>query len=592
MAKLDKDWFELKDVRRRKFSKAVWVPIFGSITFETESVFPEIGHVEDFMTLGAAAIYEDFRDEAEKLDWHDWSEDQTAPYIDQQGNYRRAGEFPYGHSDVFGFRLVYGQYINSLHPRQTILNPDLVLAFGLLKEGNVWLRPASGYEEVVRERRDDSGKVTLIEIRTEYLRDFLAATKAALRLYFFRSRRAVLPASPQFDWPEDGVITDEPHDRCEVLCREITAQGSRPGETWAFYKAYRTDVDADEDVPDFSDRGDEGTASESTKGARGDKGDRFHVSGEMWRGEWIEPSAASMRMGYSEPDEDLFVIQDAGGEKVNLKTLNYEEVGKYLWFKPELINALLSNRGAQLEWYTGMTGGVSASPDGLLHFGVNRIGLINAYAYDVARLPLWERRIWVAHNCRPDGGVGAELLSAQMECVPADTKAPEALLPHAMKWLDGVFEQKFGHRLLRDHFEVDDLYERVHRFRATDEASLRSLAKDLTKLTIERIQKSSLKMVLPNADGSLGSLKLLQQLLAQYTDEEYAFKRMTPLYGIYDLRGSDAHLSASDIEESYKKLDLRRDEPMILQAASMIDCVTCTIGIIGGELNTHAPDQR
>ena len=49
---------------------------------------------------------------------------------------------------------------------------------------------------------------------------------------------------------------------------------------------------------------------------------------------------------------------------------------------------------------------------------MNSAGLINVYAYDVARLPMWQQRLWVGHNVTPNGPPSTELLQAQMETAP------------------------------------------------------------------------------------------------------------------------------------------------------------------------------
>jgi len=378
MQELSQEWFELGDHWRRKFSRAVWIPIYGTTLPIEKGKYPEIGHIEEVFCVGSAVIFDENRDQAEELDWHYWSLESTVPYVDNDGQYFEADTFHDGPEGSLGFRLVLSQHYNSLHPRQVCIHQDFIMAYGLLEEEDKWLRPNEGYEEVIRQRRNGEGTVIFVEVRAEYLKDYLAARKAALRLYYYRQRRAILETDPKFDWPEDFSLVSEQNDSCEVRCNEIDASGDFPGTTWAMFKSWRTDVDPEEDVPDFSGNDGEATESESTSGVRGDEGGRFIVSGEMWRGEWIEPAAESCRIDHSEPKEALMVQVDGGGGKVDLESLNYEEVGKYLWFKPGVMNELLSCRGSSMSWYTRDTGGVSPSPDWLLHFGVNKLGFINA----------------------------------------------------------------------------------------------------------------------------------------------------------------------------------------------------------------------
>lgn len=590
MNELSQEWFELRDHRRRFFSRAVWIPIFGVVLPVARGRFPEIGYVEETLAVGSAVISNDNREKAEELGWSDWSQNNTIPDVNDNGRYIEADSFYDRPEGRLGFKLVLSQYINAAHPRQVCIHQDFIMAYGLIEEGDYWLRPNEGYEKVIRLSRGDEGQVKLVEVRAEYLKDYLAARNSALRLYYYRQRRAVLEFDPKFDWPEDRFLVSDVNDQLEVRCIEIDASGDVPGATWAMFKAWRTDVDPDEEVPDFSDNDDEATATESTEGVRGDVGDRFLVSGEMWRGEWIEPAAESCRIGFDEPKETLMVQVD-GGVRVDLETLNREEVGKYLWFRPGIVNELLSCRGGTMSWYSRDTGGISPSPEGQLHFGVNKLGLVNAYAYDVARRPLWERRIWTSFNCRPDGGVSEELMKAQMECVPAESKSPEILIHSAISWLDHVFQKKFDSALLRDHHEIAALEGRIHRFRAIDENGMRSLAKDIVKATIERISKKSLVNALGDTRRDQGTLKLLQELLAKYTDEGYAYDRMSPLFGIYDLRAADAHLSSSDVEQCYVKVGVDRSAPLIQQAAQLIENVAKAFGVTGAELRGRVPDR-
>ncbi|MEO1109640.1 MAG: hypothetical protein AAFX90_17130, partial [Pseudomonadota bacterium] len=192
MNKLTKDWFELKDHRRRLFSKAVWIPVHGIVHPERTGEYPDIGHVEETLIVGSAVIYDQHREEAEGLEWHYWTPNDTVPYLDDDKRYFTADSFCVRDGERLGFRLVFSQFLNTLHPSQVSIHQDFVYAFGLLEEGERWVRPSDGYEDVIRTTKDDEGQVKLVEIRSEYLRDYLAAHKASLRLYYYRERRAIL----------------------------------------------------------------------------------------------------------------------------------------------------------------------------------------------------------------------------------------------------------------------------------------------------------------------------------------------------------------------------------------------------------------
>ncbi len=584
MKELSKEWFELIDHRKRLFSKAAWIPIFGVKHPVKLGTYPECDFVEETLIIGAAAIYAPYRVEAEKLDWHSFSQDTSRPYLDDNGKYHDVSAFTSLKNDDIGFRLVFSQHVNALHPTRVSIHQDIVFGYGLVEEGDKWLRPSDGYDEVIRVDRDEDGNIQFVEIRSEYLRDFLAARQAALRLYFYRERQAVLAEDPKFDWPADGVLSDRTHDRCLVHCSKINEGGDTPGAGWAIFKSWRTDVDPDEEIPDFSTNDDSSTDGESSTGVRAGTEIRYRVIGELWRGEWIEPAKKVSYLGNAEPDEDLFVYEDASGAKVNLETLNFEDVGKYLWFKPDLVQALLKSRGGHISWYSRDTGKVSARPEGHTHFGVNDLGLINVYAHDAARLPLWERRVWAAHNVKPDGGVSRELLKSQMECDPADTKSPEVLIKKALAWLNVCFDDWQKTDIINSQIEVEGLYKTLHRFRATDEDGLRSLAKDVVRYTIERLDKKALVGALGLEKSELGTLKLLEANLAAVTSPSFASQHMAPLYGLYDLRLSDAHLGSSKIESAYERLQVDRTQRLVNQATAMLQIVADTLGVLGTQI--------
>jgi len=587
MKKLSKKWFELEDHRKRYFSKSTWVPVYGIQTIDETKTYPLVGYTSEVLLISAAVVFQSHRAEAEEQDWTQFSHQVSSAYLSKQNVYSNPDAFTDNSGSKIGFRLVLSQSMNSGHPPRVEIHQDFVFAYGLVEEGDKWLKPSAGYDEVIRVKRGEGGIIRFVEIRMEYLRDYLAARNAALRLYYYRERDAVLADKPDYGWNEPHYISDKPHDRCEVRITEIDKSGDIAGSTWALFTARRTDVDPEEEIPDFSSSTDENTESQSRQGKLGTENTIYRIQGELWRAEWIEPYSHSERLGWSEPEEDFSVYLDAESKKVSLESLNDETIGKYLWFSPSLVGTLLSNRNSVLKWYTKETGGVTADGPNGVHFGVNKLGLINTYAYDIARLSVWERRIWAAHNVKPDGGVSAELLEAQQKCKVADTNAPEFLIERAIDWLQKCCQEKYQVDICKEHPEFQEIATRLHRFRAIDENGLRGLGKDIVKFTIERFDKKALKQILKLKKSDLGTLKLLQLILASVTSEEFSKKHMAPLFGAYDLRGSDAHLASSNIEAAYTRINIDRSQPFIIQGQSLIKNIADTIGVIGTQIKAH-----
>ncbi len=237
---------------------------------------------------------------------------------------------------------------------------------------------------------------------------------------------------------------------------EVDELGGPFGAGVAVFHAWRTDEDSEEDVPVFGPENNDNTDFRSTTYTRG--GTKcFGVEGELWREEWIEPADRSERVRGDPTSEQVFFIVDAGGTREPSTLLNNEDIGRYLWFYPHVVSVLLSRRGSGMRWYTAYTGSIWCSPNCPVHFGINRLGLINAYAYDIAKYPIWQQKIWAGHNVPPDGAVCSELLAAQMRARPAHTKSPEELLGVAIGELDQFFSESFGAPLFRTHHAAEEI---------------------------------------------------------------------------------------------------------------------------------------
>jgi hypothetical protein len=439
-------------------------------------------------------------------------------YIPSDNYQTSQGEF-------IGVHLVLEQRMNSAEVPEWYLHQDLVIALGLKREGDIWVSPDEGYIEVVRLKRKADGAPALLEIRAEHLKDYLYARKMALYVTSYRNRDVVVEDRGHINWSQTHVSEDENGDHWEGRVYEIHEGGEAFGSVWKIFHASRTDVDVEEDVPNFGLPTNKNVTSRSwTKGSTGKK--LYVIQGELWRNEWVEPAALSPRIRRDKRPPTAFFITDAEGTLENKETL--QSGGRWLWFRPDVIMALAHRRGGALGWATRDTGGVRCSPDCSVHFGVNRLGLVNVYAKDIALLPDWQQQIWAGHNVRPEGGVSAELLDSQVKAIPATTQAPEEFLSKGFKLLSFLGKEKLGFPLFREHEQIPKLLLESHRFRAVDKDGLFSLAKDLARLTADSLDITAMqKLVSPPKGEKWGSVKSLENLLASKIDPEKARSLLT-----------------------------------------------------------------
>jgi hypothetical protein len=566
---MEQKWFEMTEIRKRRFDSAVWIPLRASQKDEVGR-WGHLAHRSEFFGAASLAVPLRKRDAAASLGWSDLNLMHDHCGYAHRGRYVAANE--YDDKQLKGaVPLVISQSGNSAEPPTWHLHPDLVITLKLKREGDVWVAMDEGYIEVIRLKLDKHNRPRLLEVRAEHLKDYLCARRMALRISWYRERQEVMEAEPDFKWPKpDGTYKNG--ERWEGRINAIHEGGEPFGESMAVLHVTRTNLDFDEDVPRIGISDDSATSSFTRK--LSEKRKLYRVAGEVWRAEWVEPGGRSTRIRGDEPHPPVSFVVDAAGKKQIAKSLI--DSGRWLWFKPEVIPALIDRRGGSLEWYTRETGGVKGSPDYRVHFGINSLGLVTAYAKDVALLPEWLQRVWSGFNVSPEGKVSAELFQAQGQGVPASTQAPEAFLPIGIAVLNSAFTNRFGRALFRPRTDATEEFKSCHRFKALSASGLYGLAKELVRVVVEQVDTSALhKIVAPPEKENWGSLKSLEMVLATVTGETRAHAALGPLHGIYNLRLADAHVASKDLDEAYALAHVNRGLPFVMQGRDLlVTCVT------------------
>ncbi len=577
----DRTWFEMAEVRRKRVATSVWIPLRQAETVVIAGEKGKGDYQEEVICAGSIAFPPNNRELAERLGWSDLGpSSRPMPYAFDDGRYKPADVYQYNDGEDAGTHLVVGD-------GQWQVNQDLVLALDLVKEGDSWVRPSEGYVEVMRERRDAEGRVKAIEIKAEFLRDYLAARGLALRVATFRERTAILKdASALPDWKEEPNLEHSAHERFEVRSSEVDERGWPLGNV-AVMRMWRTDVDVNEDVPVMGPETDDNT--DHTHEVIESRPAAFsRVSGSLWREEWVEAAVRSERIRGDDSVEQIFYAVDPDGSRMPGGELNDEDIGRWLWFRPNVIPELLGRRDGELSWYSAETGNVQCSAGWGTHFGVNSIGLINVYAYDIAKLPMWQQRIWSGHNVAPEGAVSAELLASQVRASPADTNAPESNFLELRDRLNKITHEWSGAVLFRTHDSEGEILRSIHRFRSLDAAGLLALAKDLARLTADSIDTGTLARVIkPPKDQKWGSLKHLENAIATISDSGVAREALGRLVGIYDLRLGDAHLPSSKIKDAFVLAGVDPAASPLRQGMQLIDSAARSLWMIGGLIHRH-----
>ena len=192
--------------------------------------------------------------------------------------------------DYIGLRLVIEQRSLDDKPPTWHLNQDFVIALGLVREGNSWVCPQDGYTEVAKLYVDNEEKPLSLEVKAQYLKDYLCARDMSLYMTMFFSRDAIFEDKSFLAWPNGNDKFENESYRWEGRFMEIHEGGNPFGSQMSVMHVERTDVDESDDVPDLSDiPSDENTKSKSwVKGFEGRK--LYRVMGDLWRTEIIEPA--------------------------------------------------------------------------------------------------------------------------------------------------------------------------------------------------------------------------------------------------------------------------------------------------------------
>jgi hypothetical protein len=577
---VNSSWLEFKDLKRRRYNTQVWMPLRAAQYRIKDGERGNVGYREEFLLAGSVAVNVAAADRVRDADANSMIQQiESRPHVDNEGCYVTAETAEFFFEDVSGIKIVLQQRIPGSDKTEWSLNQDFILALNLLRVGDAWVRVEEGRVDVARLHRDADDEPVLLEVKAEFLKDYLATRKMGLILGTFVSREVIVEDEPALPWKSTSV-SDEALEQGWRWRGDIQAMhegGQQYGTTWTVFHMRRTDFDPDDEVPNLEVGGE--VESKKWTTAPDDARKVYRVSGEIWRTEWISPGPNSPRVAEDEVPSTSYFVIDAAGKKVSGDALNGGLV--WLWFRPEVVNDALSHPDGGLGWYTADTGNLLFAPDQGVGFGVNEFGFVNVLAVDIGRLPHWSQAKWAGHNVAPTGKISQELRATQVDATPADTLAPEAEIPKAFKLLADAIRKRYGIELFRSEEHEAHLLRIIHRFRSLDRESLLSLAKDLTRVFADRVDAKALQKAAgiepPPPAKPLGSLKALERALATLIAKERARQLCGPLFGIYDLRIGSAHLPGSEIEDSLRLANVDVKQPFVHQGHAMLIAFVVTL---------------
>lgn len=568
----DLNWFEFKDVIRKPVKNDVWIPLWWIQSVKSAGSGHDIGDYEDFVFLNTVIAPPESKDELFKFECSDLNPVNGNDSKRWENIYIRADTvYDDGYEPLGEYAVLYHEFGRKA-PCRHYLNHDLVFALDLIEQGDNWVRPAEGFDVVVRQHRDEKGELFKVDIKAKYLKDYLCAKGCGLFVCAFYERSSIFAERPDFGWPKGEEANKKVSKGCKWAgyMQPMDATGKVfPGKIHVSTFGYK-EIHAEDDVPKFDPRDSENEMYAESKEIGDLPVSRYRVVSELRRFEWVDPGKKSVRAGDDE-EASLEFYSESDGSLKGRDELEYPP--QWLWFRNDVINRVLTYQGASFKWHTADTGTVQINSDWPLHFGVNKLGLINVFAKDIVGLPLWQQEIWKGYNVAPEGGVSEELLMSQMKCQPARTNPVEIDFLSTHDHLRQAFNWISGGKELFEHLPPTmEMHNRIHRFSVQNEDDLFLLAKEICKVTIDAFNIGALRSMLPKTEDikKLRSRNLFGKFLAQYAGEDVARTAMSPLAYIYDLRCADAHIKSSEVQETMHHLHIDASQPLVEQAKMLI----------------------
>ena len=418
--KCPQTWIEQRDIEELSFEKATWIPLVLEKVDLSHGRFGIVGHRKAYRDIDSLIVPLDLQAEFTDVDWQSVSRNWPDSAWADDKRFLPPG--CHGEDSRVLYPVIQRSFETG-EPEQWDLLQELEVGLRLYRRGDIWIRPDENDIEVARLECDAEGKPAALLFRAEHLRDYLCAKKASLLLTIFTVRDAIEESFSGLNWNSDRQERRFAQGEWEGTRADIHEGGEPYGMTTSVLHMWRESVNPNDDVPEMPHPAAETAARTKsfTVEANGRKLSR--LCGRIWLKHWIAPAAKSPRIRRDEVESRVH-FQVENQEQKTLAGSALEKYRGWLWFKPSVIRQLVGEPKSRIRWYTQDTGEVGPTSNQMLHFGINRLGLINVLGYKLGQLPEWVQKMWVTHNVGPDGGLSEELHMSQNLARPANTAAP------------------------------------------------------------------------------------------------------------------------------------------------------------------------
>ena len=498
---------------------------------------------------------------------------QSPDYLDFEQGWSHADKFDFGSHRNLGEAVIYPISDIFLHPITKILavspSKDFCRYHALEeRERGKFYHPieeiiVAQCSVIVHTIVDPTPKVV---IHRDFLRDFLSATEMSLIISVVVDRFANSEAEDDLGILQNDEIQEE---ELTSICTSIQSPETTRGSFFRGRSIFRRTLILDPyDEPRYN------------------------------RSPWY---ISRLERSIEHQELPFFIVDDEGTKKKllpsgDLSAYMSNNIGQYgyLWFRAEVLRKYLNTPRYSIYFHMRNWGQASLPGErGDVDVGINSLGLVTAFAPDIAQLPPEEQAYWASFSSYPSGEVCEELFQTRMQCNPPSSPSTSELIREARDSLGAVVRSRFG-------VELFDANEPSDKERAmlgvgpllNDFYEVATLAKILYKWIFETMSIPALRTVRSTlgqeAKDELRQIKLLEKclvLMGLTIDES---RRLTaPFVGLNDLRIGDAHIGSIDIDASMSLMGGSSQMQPRVAWSICVDSVTRNINEVANQFRTN-----
>jgi len=195
-----------------------------------------------------------------------------------------------------------------------------------------------------------------------------------------------------------------------------------------------------------------------------------------------------------------------------------------------------------------------------ISYGKNKLGFIHVWLGDLGRLPSNEQFHWKQYNIPPEGGVDPSTIKRELY---AEFVEPDDIIcrfKHEFETFKNIWKYRFGWDLFLSLMDEDiHYYESLHVPTSEELLEFENQILAMAKILPDSINQYSLKQLLINNDDLKGGINILEKFLILYFKirEEEAKEIVRPLRNIQDIRSKAvAHRKGKGYKKVYNKTGL------------------------------------